>query len=212
MADIFEEIDEELKQDRFYQWWKQYGKFVVAVLTILILATGAFFWWDSYQKKQLEAQSASLSSAVAMVTAGKNEEAGKVFDDLIAEGGTYGMLAGFERAKLHLTMGDKAGAIGVLEAISADTGLDDQYRDRAKLFALMQQIGDKDAAELINGFEALAAPTGTYRFTALEMIGVVKAQSGDVEGAKEGLNELVKIEDVPPSLVTRVEEFLKTLD
>jgi len=107
VADIFEEIDEELKQDQFYGWWKKYGKIIIVVVSILILATGAFYWWDSYQKKQIEGQASALTAAVALVSESKNDEAKLAFEALIADGGTYGMLAGFEQAKLALSTGDK---------------------------------------------------------------------------------------------------------
>ena len=38
MADIFDEIDEELKQDRAKQVWLRYGKYVVAAAVAIVPA------------------------------------------------------------------------------------------------------------------------------------------------------------------------------
>ena len=38
MADIFDEIDEELKQDRAKQVWARYGKYVVSAATAVVLS------------------------------------------------------------------------------------------------------------------------------------------------------------------------------
>ena len=40
MADIFDEIDEELKQDRTKALWTRYGKFVIAAATAVVIGVG----------------------------------------------------------------------------------------------------------------------------------------------------------------------------
>ena len=41
MADIFDEIDEELKKDKAQLLWARYGKFVIAAVAAVILAVGS---------------------------------------------------------------------------------------------------------------------------------------------------------------------------
>ena len=38
MGDIFREVDEELKQDRYEKLWRQYGKFVIAGAVVVVAA------------------------------------------------------------------------------------------------------------------------------------------------------------------------------
>ena len=41
MADIFDEIDEELKQDRAKQVWARYGKYALSAAAAVVLGIGA---------------------------------------------------------------------------------------------------------------------------------------------------------------------------
>ena len=41
MADIFDEIDEELKRDRTQELWTKYGKYVIAAAATVVLGVGA---------------------------------------------------------------------------------------------------------------------------------------------------------------------------
>ncbi len=41
MADIFDEIDEDLKRDRAQELWARYGKFVIAAAAAVVLAVGS---------------------------------------------------------------------------------------------------------------------------------------------------------------------------
>ncbi len=48
MADIFDEINEELKQDRQAVLWQRYGKYVIAVAVLVIAVVGArqgYVYW-----------------------------------------------------------------------------------------------------------------------------------------------------------------------
>ena len=41
MADIFDEIDEELKRDRTQELWTKYGKYVIAAAAAVVLVRAA---------------------------------------------------------------------------------------------------------------------------------------------------------------------------
>ena len=43
MGDIFREIDEELRQERFEKLWQRYGKVVIAAAVGIIVSVGGFF-------------------------------------------------------------------------------------------------------------------------------------------------------------------------
>ncbi|MEK9728860.1 MAG: hypothetical protein VW417_02835, partial [Alphaproteobacteria bacterium] len=48
MADIFDEINEELKQDRQAVLWQRYGKYVIGVAVLIIALVGArqgYVYW-----------------------------------------------------------------------------------------------------------------------------------------------------------------------
>ena len=57
MADIFDEINEELKQDRMAALWQRYGKYLIAVV-VAIVAGVSLSQGYSYYTNQRDARSA----------------------------------------------------------------------------------------------------------------------------------------------------------
>ena len=48
VADIFEEIDEELKEENFKKLWDRYGSFLIAAVILLVGGVAAYKFWESY--------------------------------------------------------------------------------------------------------------------------------------------------------------------
>ena len=48
VADIFQEVDEEVRRDQASLYWKKYGRYVIAVLVAIILGTAAHVRITSY--------------------------------------------------------------------------------------------------------------------------------------------------------------------
>ena len=41
MADIFDEVSEELKQDQLIQTWKKYSKLIITLILIFVVSIGS---------------------------------------------------------------------------------------------------------------------------------------------------------------------------
>ena len=52
MADIFQEVDEDLRRDRATALWRRYGKYVVAAAVVLVLATAGWSGYRHYRDQQ----------------------------------------------------------------------------------------------------------------------------------------------------------------
>ena len=53
MSDIFQEIDEDLRQDKVARLWKAYGKYLVALAVFIILVIAASVFLFDFSKKEL---------------------------------------------------------------------------------------------------------------------------------------------------------------
>ena len=42
MADVFDEVDEELRRDRAEKLWKKYGAYVMGAAVAIVVAAGAY--------------------------------------------------------------------------------------------------------------------------------------------------------------------------
>ena len=79
MADIFDEVSEELKQDRLLQIWKKFSKFIISFLIIIIISISSYQLYLNWIEKKLEASSEQFFSALEKLGDKKYEESSKIF-------------------------------------------------------------------------------------------------------------------------------------
>jgi hypothetical protein len=46
MSDIFREVDEDVRRDQAAEFWKKYQTYIIAVVILVLLATGAWRFYD----------------------------------------------------------------------------------------------------------------------------------------------------------------------
>ena len=59
MADIFDEIDEDLKRDQMQMLWARYGKIVMAVVAVIVLLVALRQGYVAWQSSQVEASASA---------------------------------------------------------------------------------------------------------------------------------------------------------
>ncbi|NLH80721.1 MAG: tetratricopeptide repeat protein, partial [Phyllobacteriaceae bacterium] len=63
MADIFNEIDEELRQEKLKKFWDRWGVAILAAAVAVVLAVAGWRVWDHYRQKAAEAQGDAFLAA-----------------------------------------------------------------------------------------------------------------------------------------------------
>ena len=53
MADIFDEVSEELKQDQLIQLWKKYSKLIITFFILLVLSVSTYQVYMIWNEKKL---------------------------------------------------------------------------------------------------------------------------------------------------------------
>ena len=133
MSDIFREIDEELRRDNLRKLWSRYGRYIVALAVLVLVAAGGIMAWRDHQLSERRAQSMRYSSALSLVREGKDADAAKVFAVIAQESGGYAMLASFEEAELLAKSGDRKAAAAAYDRIAVTGGLDSVFGELAAL-------------------------------------------------------------------------------
>jgi hypothetical protein len=192
VADIFHEVEEDLRRDQAAAIWKRYGNLLVGAALLLVLAVAAHWGWTKYAtNQQMQASADFLSAASTKDLKARETTLGKI----AAEGGTYGVLARFRLAETAIEGGDKAKARGILGEIAKDGGADKALRDLALIQAALLEldIGKPEAAaDLVKDLTKEGEP---YRLSALEVTGLAAVAAGDTEKAKTTFETLKKAAD-----------------
>src|SRR5690606_37998613 len=93
VADIFREIDEEVRRERLKQLWDRYSAIIVGLAVLVIVGVGGWRGYEWWQAKQASEAGAIFESAVVLSEQGKHEEAYTAFAAIAERGGAYRVLA-----------------------------------------------------------------------------------------------------------------------
>lgn len=214
MGDIFREIDEELRQERYAKLWQVYGKYVIGAAVAVVLGVAGFQGWDYYRTSQRQAESARFAAAEAVLGDSKPGDAAALFAAMADESSAgYAALARFRQAAIKGTSGDKTGAAALYEALASDSSVTEPLREAAVVLSVMHAIdrSDADRAALAARLQPLVRDTGPWRHSALEMLGVLALQSGDSAKARTHFTRIADDIDAPNGIKARATEILAVI-
>ncbi len=230
MADIFQEVEEDIRRDRYEQLAKKYGGLVLGAMVLAVAGTGGYVYWKNSQVARDQAETLALSTAVDVASAavsaapappaappavgataapGLGGASGPAVLDRLALEAKHGPagLARFYAAGLRARAGDGAGAIAGYEMIAADGSVSPLYRDLATLMTIQLQVGTGDPAALRARLEALTAATNPWRYSARELSALLMVRAGDKAGAKTLFKQLADDIGAPAGLRARAAEL-----
>lgn len=181
--ELFREVDEEVRQDRYQDLWKRYGIYTVVVAAIIIGATIAIVLWRDAQLSAREADSTRFLDAVVQESL-QPDSALLQLQELARDGTpAYRFLARLREARLLAGDGDKAQAVAVFDSIAADDDLQSTYRDIARLLAVANGMDVLSQAEVEQRIGPIDSESNPFRVTAREFLALAAIQAGDRDRA-----------------------------
>ncbi|MEQ8357102.1 MAG: tetratricopeptide repeat protein [Kiloniellaceae bacterium] len=212
MADIFKEVDEDLRRDKATEWWKRNSLFIYAVAAVVVIGVAGYQGWRSYDLNQRGARSDSYAAAAQQLEAGDSAGARNALRALSDPSGSgYELLAALTEARLAAEAGDSEAATRIWQQIASESPSSEALRQLGTLFAAMRQMKDGDAARLRGELLNLATPEAPYRFTALELLAALALREGDKAAAREHLIKITDDPAAPSGSRSRAAELLASL-
>ena len=209
---FFEEVSEELKQDRYAELWKKYGRYFVALAVVCVLGVGGYQYWQGEQRKAREAASERFAAAVALARDGKTNEATAAFAGVAQDGPKgYAQLARLQQAAQLLKSGDRAGAMLAFEQLANDDSADPLFRDVAVVHWAYAGLDDADPATMTERLKPLTAKDNPWHHMALELSALYAERAGRRADAIQILTDLEKDKDAPQGARSRAKELLAIL-
>ncbi len=202
VTDIFREVEEDLRQERFEQLWKKYGDYVIAGAALLVIVAAGVQLWRVYEQRQQAAASASYVLAEQMLEAGQANEAAALFAKLTetAPGG-YAQVALLEKADALYAAGNTPEAVDLYKQVAAkgDTLLAPVARLRAA-WAILETAPRSDVAALL---APLVDPLNPWHPMAREILAYADYHAGAVGLAQREFLGVAKDRDTPAAVRQR---------
>jgi hypothetical protein len=214
VADIINEIDEELRKDKAQEWWRKNGKIAVALCTAIIVAVAGYSWYESYRKSQLQEWAERYGAVQALAsedTVGASEALAQLAQETVGEG--ISLVSRFQSAGILAQGRDHAGAAGAFEKIAADSSVPALYQELAKLKRIIHaEIAGEDPVQLVKDITPLTADEAPWRFTARMVAVSLAIRTDDMEAARKYIKQVSDAPDAPSSARGQAAEILQALE
>src|SRR5260221_2122207 len=139
------------------------------------------------------AESGKLATAIQSEAKGQPQEALDILKKLGTEGGTYGMLAKFQRAAILVEKPEtKEDGIAIYREMIQQRNVDRRYRDLAIIFYVQVQLDTGDVAEMRKLLQEAYAGVNMWPDATAELTALVALRAGDKEQAISILKGLVE--------------------
>jgi hypothetical protein len=210
LADIFEEVEEGLRQDRFSGLWKKYGIFAYLGAALLIGGVGLNEYMKVQAVQTVTENASRLEAALNDVDARNYEGAAEQLSGITEDAIPPSDVAAHFLAGVRLDgNGDAVAAADVLSQAAGDVS------DPAQKLALIKAAYLRADTMTRLELEAMLAPisdgTGPFAALSTELIAAKALQEGDIEFARREFGFLRLAQNVPPGVVTRAEQALASL-
>lgn len=210
MADIFEEVEEGLRQDRLTVLWKRYGIFAYMAGALLIGGVALNEYLKVQSERTTEQNASRLEAALTDVDARNYETATTQLTTLVGEDIAPSTVAAHYLAGVRLDgNGDAAAASAVLEGVVGEA--EDPSEKLALIKAAYLKADAMTRDELTGFLTPLSEDDGPFGALASELIAAKALQEGDVDFARREFNFLRLAQNVPPGVMRRAEQALETL-
>lgn len=206
MSDIFEEVDESIRQDRLEIWWKRYQFFVYGAVALIIAAVAVNeFVIAPRAEAARTARALELETALSELHNGSYAAAESAFAELADGGSKLAPLAANYLAQVRFEGGGDAD--GAAEALAAIGAVEASPFDRLALLKKAYFKADgQSMTELEATLGSLVEDEGPLGALARELVAAKAFATGDTARARTEFNRL-RFDAAAPAGVKRRAEL-----
>jgi len=203
MADIFSEVDEDVRSDKLNKTWAKYSIVVYGLAAAIVLGTAAFTFIKHQKTVAAEAAGAKFLAAQELARANKPVEAVAAFEALAKDSAPGVRALSLLRAAQEQGLTDRAAAVKAYDALAADASVPPLLQEAARMRAGLLRADEADKAELEKRLGPLL--NGAFRYTARETLALAALKRGEFEDAGRLLDQLIVDPNTPASMRQRAE-------
>ena len=205
MADIFHEVDEEVRRERLQRFWERYSVYIVGAAILIVAAIGGWRGYEWYVGKQAAAAGVEFEQAVRLAEQGKTADAENAFAKIAAQAPTgYRILARF-RAAAELAKSKPEEGAKAYAALAADASLGSTLQDLATVRSAMLRVDKAPLADMQKDLAPLTEPGRPFRHSARELLALSAWHHHDVATARKYIEMIANDGESPPLMRSRVE-------
>lgn len=201
MSELFREIEEDIKRERFEKLWRSVGRFAVLGSIAVVAATTVFVVWDNYTQRQAEAKTAQLLQGLEHLNSSNYKGAIPIFSAMTDDDtSSYYPLAMLQKATAQELSGDIEGAKKTYATLVKNDAKDKSEFSELTKLKTVEKDGIIDVSKDSPFYHTLAEQNAWQLLYAGK-----KSEAADVFAV------LVNDEQTPRSLALRASEALRII-
>ncbi|MFN4009732.1 MAG: tetratricopeptide repeat protein [Pannonibacter sp.] len=205
MSDIFREVDEDIRHEKYRRLWDRFGIYIIGLAVLVVVGTGGYRGWLYWQEQQAQVSGDTFLQAVSLANEGKSDEAQALFESLTGATGGYPVLARLRAATDLAAQGKEEEAIEGFDAIAADKSVDMLMRNLAAVRAGYLAMDSADYTALSARLEPVAAAdSNAWRFAAREILAFSAWKTGDMAAAQTWIDRIAGDPAAPRDISGRI--------
>ena len=204
MADIFDEVSEELQRDNMTEFWNKYKYAVYGVAALVVAIVGSFSGYKEYIIESNKENSAQFDKGVEALQDGNISALKQVIFE--GEAG-YAILSAMKLAQYNIAEGNYKEASEALKPIA--TKKNPPYSNLATL--LYALYSDEDTAKMLVLVQPETEEGKPWRHQALMVAAELSLRAGNENDAKAYLEKLTGDATAPTSTMVLARQILTTL-
>ncbi|WP_299171778.1 tetratricopeptide repeat protein [uncultured Brevundimonas sp.] len=212
MVDVFEQVEEELRSDRYKRLARTWLPVAGVVLVVALVAALGWWGWDSLNSSKAAKAAEAYDRGMEALRADKPAEARLAFEEAVKEGnGAYKVLALQQQAGLAVTADKIPDAVRLFDE-AAKASSDPILSDPPALKAAFLVMDTAPLADIEARLTPLAEDDRPLHAFAQEALALARLQHGKVKEAREALVLLQLGQDVPDDVRQRANIAVATID
>jgi hypothetical protein len=205
VADIFHEVDEEVRRERLARIWQRYSGLIIGACVLIVLGVGGWRGYEWYVSRQAAIAGGQFETATTLAEDGKAADAEAAFAKVAAEAPSgYATLARF-RAAAELAKTKKDEAVKAYDALAADPSLTPLWQDLAAVRAGLLLVDTAPLADMQRRLEPLAESGRAYRHSARDLLALSAWRAKDTAATKKYLDMIAGDAETPPGIRSRAD-------
>jgi hypothetical protein len=211
LSDIFQEVEEDVRRERFEQIWKQYGDYIIAGVALIVIAIAGFELWQRYEENQRLKASETFIAAQQLAGTGNINQASAAFAVVAKDAPDgYVKMARLSQAGILDITGQHSEALMILKSLAKDDlGL---IGNIARIRAAWILAVDGPRSDMDSIIAPLTDPTSPWRFVAREVTAYADFHAGNTSKAQseyQGLADDKGASDTTRQRAAAMAAFLK---
>jgi hypothetical protein len=177
VSDIFHEVEEDVRRERFEKLWKQYGDYAIAALAVIIIAIAGFKFWQRYETQQRLNASSAFFAAQQVAASGNGPAAAAAFASMAkAAPGGYAAVGQLAEADALYAAGNRSDALALYRKMAETNS--SPLAAVARIRAAWATVDTAPRSEIATLLAPLTDQSSAWRFTAGEILAYADYRAG----------------------------------